>query len=198
MKKMCKHTHWQQVAKDNGASAYCLKEETRFEGPWEFGTKPLDRTSTKDWDKIWEQAKSGAIEDIPADIRIRCYSTLKRIEKDYQVIPDRTHEKKAYWYWGKPGTGKSRKAYQDNPIRFKKLANKWWDGYQNQKVVVLDDIGKETATMLAYHLKLWADPWNNHPGEIKGGQVALSYDTLIITSNYSLEECFSGEDLAAM
>jgi len=41
MKKYCKYTHWHTVGKDNGASAYCLKEETRLEGPWEFGTKPL-------------------------------------------------------------------------------------------------------------------------------------------------------------
>jgi len=52
--------------------------------------------------------------------------------------------------------------------------------------------------MLAYHLKLWADPWQNHPGEVKGGQVALTYDTLIVTSNYSPEQCFSGVDLAAI
>jgi hypothetical protein len=28
------------VKRDNGASDYCLKEDTRLEGPWEFGLKP--------------------------------------------------------------------------------------------------------------------------------------------------------------
>jgi hypothetical protein len=27
------------VTRDNGASAYCLKEESRVEGPWEIGSK---------------------------------------------------------------------------------------------------------------------------------------------------------------
>jgi len=40
MKKICKHTHWAPVSKDNGASDYCLKQDTRIEGPWEFGLKP--------------------------------------------------------------------------------------------------------------------------------------------------------------
>lgn len=41
MKKVCKHTHWHPVGIDNGAAAYCMKEDTRIEGPFEFGEKPL-------------------------------------------------------------------------------------------------------------------------------------------------------------
>jgi len=41
MKKLCAHTHWEPVGKDNGASSYAMKEETRVEGPWEFGSRPL-------------------------------------------------------------------------------------------------------------------------------------------------------------
>ena len=41
MKKVCKYTHWEPVGKDNGAADYCMKEDTRVEGPWEFGEKPL-------------------------------------------------------------------------------------------------------------------------------------------------------------
>ena len=29
------------VIKDNGASSYCLKEDTRLAGPWEIGIKPV-------------------------------------------------------------------------------------------------------------------------------------------------------------
>ena len=29
------------VYRDNGASTYCLKEDTRLIGPWEFGKKSL-------------------------------------------------------------------------------------------------------------------------------------------------------------
>ena len=40
LKKHCKRAHFELVKRDNGASDYCLKEETRLEGPWEFGIKP--------------------------------------------------------------------------------------------------------------------------------------------------------------
>jgi len=41
LKKHCPKAHFEPVYNDNGADAYCMKEDTRIEGPWEFGTKPL-------------------------------------------------------------------------------------------------------------------------------------------------------------
>lgn len=35
-----KEIHIESVYRDNGADEYCLKEETRVDGPWEFGVKP--------------------------------------------------------------------------------------------------------------------------------------------------------------
>lgn len=43
LKKFCSKSHFELVRKDNGASSYCLKEDTRVEGPWEFGIKPAQR-----------------------------------------------------------------------------------------------------------------------------------------------------------
>ena len=52
MKKRDPLAHFEPVKKDNGASAYCLKEETRVEGPWEFGKRPLNPASKHDWQLI--------------------------------------------------------------------------------------------------------------------------------------------------
>lgn len=127
MKKRDPVAHFEPVKVDNGASMYCLKEETRLEGPIEVGKKPLKRNDAKDWEKIWEHAKKGEVEEIPADVRVRCYNQIKRIEKDHQVVPPREGEKKCYWYYGEPRTGKSRAARVGDP--YIKLPNKWWDGY---------------------------------------------------------------------
>jgi hypothetical protein len=62
----------------------------------------------------------------------------------------------------------------------------------------LDDLGKENAKCLTTHLKHWLDPWYNHPGEIKGGQVPLIYDNLIITSNFHPNEIYEEPDLSAI
>jgi len=64
--------------------------------------------------------------------------------------------------------------------------------------VVIDDIGAEKGRTLVDHLKLWADPWQNQPGETKGGQCALKYNNLIVTSNYPLMSIAEGVDLAAL
>lgn len=52
----------------------------------------------------------------------------------------------------------------------------------------MDDLGRDTGKALVNHLKLWADPWYNQPGETKGGQVALVYDTFVVTSNYAIKD----------
>lgn len=52
VKKKDSRAHFVPVTRDNGASAYCMKEETRLEGPVEVGERPLRRNDKKDWKKI--------------------------------------------------------------------------------------------------------------------------------------------------
>lgn len=61
------------------------------------------------------------------------------------------------------------------------MCNKWWDGYQGQKAVILDDID-DKHYILAHHLKKWADPWIPFIGESKGGAISPDYDVFIVTS----------------
>lgn len=41
IKKLDGTCHIEIVKRNNGADDYCLKEDTRVEGPYEFGTKPV-------------------------------------------------------------------------------------------------------------------------------------------------------------
>lgn len=43
MIKLCQGAHVEIVRVNNGADQYCLKEESRVEGPWTFGVKPARR-----------------------------------------------------------------------------------------------------------------------------------------------------------
>lgn len=67
------------VTRDNGASAYCMKDEGRLDGPIEFGIRPLDPSSKTDWEAAWQAAKTGNIEAIPPRIKVQNYNNLKRI-----------------------------------------------------------------------------------------------------------------------
>jgi len=41
LKKICAKAHFKPVLINNGAHDYCMKEDTRVDGPWEFGVKPV-------------------------------------------------------------------------------------------------------------------------------------------------------------
>lgn len=41
LKKITSRAHWEAVRNKVASQAYVMKEETRVEGPWEFGVKPL-------------------------------------------------------------------------------------------------------------------------------------------------------------
>lgn len=174
------------------ALEYVWKEETRVEGTqFEIGRKPINKKKIADWDEVWEHAKKGKIEEIPADIRIRNYSVLRRIEKDYMKPPDNLEAVCGIWYYGIPGAGKSHKARERYPDAYLKPCNKWWDGYQNEENVLIDDLDKNHK-VLGHHLKIWADRYA-FIGESKGTSVAIRPKNIVVTSNYSIDEIF-GED----
>lgn len=72
MKKICPRTHWEPVKCDKGFD-YCMKEETRAAGPWEFGERPIQRNNAADWAIIKNAAKTGKLEEVPDDIYVKHY-----------------------------------------------------------------------------------------------------------------------------
>lgn len=117
-----------------------MKEDTRLEGPFEYGVKPVKRNSKADWEEVKDHAIKGELDKIPADIFVKHYQNLRSIKKDYMVNHDSDHLR-GVWIWGRAGIGKSRKAREDYPNSYPKLCNKWWDGYQGEENVIMDDIG---------------------------------------------------------
>jgi hypothetical protein len=87
------------------------------------------------------------------------------------------------WYWGGPGTGKSRKAREEYPEAYLKAQNKWFDGYAGEKEIILDDLDKLGGDKLGHYLKIWADRYAC-TAEVKGSTVNLQHRVIVITSNY--------------
>lgn len=140
--------HIEIVKRNNGADGYCMKEETRIDGPWEYGKKPVRVNSKVDWSEVRQNAISGQLDKIPDNIFITHYGNLRKIEKDYMSVED-APDVRGVWIHGPAGIGKSRKARHDYPDFYPKLCNKWWDGYQGQPNIIMDDLDPKRAEMLA-------------------------------------------------
>jgi len=178
-----------EVAKGNHQAnfKYCTKE-----GNWqEYGTRPLTPKEKGDkgkefWNNVMDLAKAGKLDEIDTATRIRYKRTLEEIAEENKPQPTESQDVTGIWYYGEPGVGKSRKARELFPGAYLKMCNKWWDYYQNQPYVIIDDFEKEHK-VLGHHLKIWAD---RYPflAEIKGGARVIRPEKIIITSNYVPED----------
>lgn len=171
--------HW-EATRSAAAEDYVWKEDTRVEGSqFELGRRPVRRNNVADWEAIWDHAKNGRINEIPAQIRVNNYKTIKQIEKDF--LQPSACEKTVYVFWGRSGTGKSRRAWEEAGLdAYPKDPNtKFWDGYQAQENVVIDEFrGKIDIS----HMLRWLD---RYPVivECKFGAVSFKARKIWITSN---------------
>lgn len=176
----CREAHV-ELTRSEAAEEYVSKEETRVpNSQFEYGKRPFKRNSKTDWDAVWESAKSGDIENIPSDVRIRNYTSLKRIAVDH-CRPEWRHNITVKCFWGGTGLGKTRKAWfqAGEDAYIKDPCTKWWDGYKGQSRVIIDEF---TGLINIAHLLRWFD---RYPcmAEIKGFSVPLKATEFWITSN---------------
>lgn len=70
--------------------------------------------------------------------------------------------------------------------------NKWWDGYNDEEAVILDDFPKDDGKgpYLGAFLKQWVDRYTFN-AEIKGCVRAIRPKTIVITSNWHPREIWS-------
>lgn len=162
---------------------YCSKEEGRIEEPVIY-----DPTGTQGGqgarNDVW--ALKRLVDEGCTDLEIwdecpkeylRFYRGIERIKR--LKTPPRDWKTEVHLYIGPPGTGKSRKAMQENPGAYWKSRDLWWDDYAGHEVVIIDDFyGWLPFDFLLRLLDRYPLPIQN-----KGGFVQFTAKKIIITSN---------------
>nr|WAE43202.1 MAG: replication associated protein [Cressdnaviricota sp.] len=169
-----------ELSRSDAANKYVTKEDTRVEGTgFEFGAKPFRRNSAVEWESVWTAAQSGNLEAIPANVRVVNYRTIRAIGSDFARPIGM--ERECFVFWGVTGSGKSRRAWDEASMEAycKDPRTKFWDGYQVQEHVVIDEF---RGGIDISHLLRWLDRYPVRV-EIKGSSRPLLAKKIWITSN---------------
>lgn len=171
------------------AADYCKKDGDYIE----HGEPPKGRGSaTKDmWKQVIQCAESGNLDTIKEEFPHIYFLHFNRLlgfrRRSLGVMSGNLHNE---WWVGATGTGKSRALWNLYPAHYPKGLNKWWDGYEDEEVVAIEEMHPEAGKYLGHYLKIWADryPFN---AEVKGSTLKkIRPKRIIVLSNYTIDECF--------
>lgn len=193
-----------QRGTNSQAADYCRKEGDS----WETGRLPADRRDAgarekRRWDEAWDLLTQGRIDEVPKNILLPHYQTCRNIMRDKMPPPANQSRVAGVWIWGPPGLGKTSYAVArwhvfslpdgKKPIYYK-ACNKWWCGYDGEPCALIDDIDKMSGNPgFGHYLKIWLQQLT-FQGQWKGTSMHMRPRTICITSNYSIEELFAGDD----
>lgn len=196
--KKCLPTAHFEIARGTFAQnyAYCTKDGN-FE---EYGKKPLDKgerlqaANTVRMENIaecWEKAKKGDFLVLPPT-HIRTWEYIRNRygdkPKDLTVLAN-------FWFHGASGVGKSHSIRQclDMSKVFSKPLSSWWDNYAQEPIVLIEDYDPGHTKMFGHWMKIWCDHYAFN-AQVKGSYYFIRPKVLIVTSQYSLADCFPASE----
>lgn len=194
--------HWEKMkATAEEARAYCMKEDTRVEGPWEEGCPwedicdKIGKGKRNDLLKVKEDIDKGMPLKTLYDQHFETFASYNKFFERYKFLKEFEESKKlrnveVTLYWGVAGSGKTYRAFQNNPdayILHRSNNGMWWPGYDRQKTVIFDDFDG-TWMPISTLLRL-LDKYPMHV-EDKGTCTPACWTKVIITSNQPIEDWY--------
>lgn len=192
MKKIHATAHWeQQKGTHEQAAKYC-KKDGDF---WEKGELPKQGKRT-DLEAVAESVRNGAslqeVAEEHPETYVRYHKGLTALK--YQMMKHRTEEPDVYWLWGTTGVGKTRTAMDDKNGTisiYMKDETKWWDGYDQQDRIVIDDFD---GSWPFRNLLRLLDRYQNQ-GQTKFGYLKINSKEIYITAEHPPSFYWSGSQL---
>ena len=181
------------------ALEYVQKEDSRDpERPFEsYGVAPPGcgaPGSRTDFEAIRDLFKEGnsyvSVADAFPGHVVRYSKGLDRLQSIY--VAPRREKTVVHWYYGATGTGKSRLAFECYPDSYVKMgACKWWDGYESDECVIVDDYRCDLCTFASL-LRLF----DRYPHRVEGKGTSMQFTSkiIIVTAPKSFMEMWHGRE----
>lgn len=110
------------------------------------------------------------------------YKGLERLQ--WRLAPDRVDPPEVVWLWGMAGTGKTRRACDCDSVYIKDNTQ-WWDGYEFQRRIVIDDFDKGCWPFRDLLRLLDRYPYQ---GQTKGGYIKINSPEIYITCEWAPDQ----------
>lgn len=171
--------------KDN---KYQLKDPKKGENKYfEYGAQKHQGLS-RDLRCVYDKIKNGcSMKDIQEAFPNQYIKYSKGI-KDlfYASQKDRTEKPYVEWIYGPTGVGKTKYASQLDIEYYIKDGTSWWDGYNHETVIIIDDFDGHWPFRDLLRL---LDRYK-YQGQIKGGYVKINSPKIIITCDRKPDDLY--------
>jgi len=109
------------------------------------------------------------------------YQTIRMGELLFKYLESKRVVNKidVFWLFGCAGTGKTKWVYDSYSDPYRPITEKWWEGYDGQKVILIDDF---RTTWCSFSRLLQLTDIYPFKVECKGGSREVQYTTIIITA----------------
>jgi len=190
--------HAEKVVHVEQARAYCMKEDSRVEGPFEFGNwEEIPTQGTRsDLNDIYTALRAGATD---AEIAERWSSQYIRYNRGINAVRlTLPHEmavagRRVYLCYGPSGCGKSHLVRLDHPHGGRGDPGRlwiapagalgWFDGFIGQRAALFDEFMGARSKVTCDAFLQWIDCWGCRV-PVKGGFVWWNPRYIFICTNY--------------
>lgn len=169
---------------------YCSKDGLL----WTNGAKPKHQGSRTDLNIIKDEISAGVSELEIAENHFETWVRNHKAFEKFRLLKanERREPPKVFWLWGTTGCGKTRTATTSCDTCYIKDGTKWWDMYENQEAIVIDDF--DGAWPYRDLLRLL----DRYPyrGQVKGGYVNINSPMIFITCEHPPSHFWNGNELS--
>lgn len=194
LKKLLPKAHWEKTVAAENAMNYCMKdkdyykEDNRRQGSRTDIAKYTDLIKTVGLKRACEEEPETALK-YPCGSKFLFKMSLK--DRSPAVAPH------VIWLYGEAGSGKTKWVFDTYPEVYVKNCSekcKWFDGYEQQAVCLLDDFRQNTFDWNFLLQLLDRYPLNV---ELKGEMIPFNSPIIVITTPRRPEHTFvnNGEDI---